>query len=211
MKTLIVIFLVISSLSVFAQLPEPKDFDFSYDYIMIDEAGYCAGQWVYGPTYCSHFTWSSPDTNTTNSTLEYYNLYYYSYDTYDTIILTTTTNLYVDIQIGIIGEIWVTGVYSDPDGESGPSNTVINEDLPISVNEILQDDLRILYDNINKELLIDKVESVSKLNIYNCQGEMIYSEKPTSNKINIESYSTGLYIIEIINNDQEVIRRKIII
>lgn len=211
MKTLIGILFVISSISVFGQFPEPTNFNFSYEYIMIDESGYCAGQWVYGPTYCSHFTWTAPDTNSTNSTFEYYDLYYYSYGTQDTNILTTTTDLFFDMEIGIMGEIWVTAVYSNPDGESLPSNIIINEDLPISVNENhLQNELNIFYDNKNQEIKITNGESVSQIKIYNCQGELINSNKSNRTKINIENFSTGLYIIEIINNDQNFIRQKII-
>lgn len=211
MKKLIGILLVISSISAFGQFPEPINFDFSYEYIMIDQSGYCAGQWVYGPTYCSHFTWTTPDTNSTGSTFEYYNLYYYSYAPQDTIILTTTTDLYFDMQIGIMGEIWVTAVYSNPDGESVPSNIIINEDLPISINENhLQNELNIFYDKRTQEIKIINGERISQMNIYNSQGELTNSNNSNMNKINIGSFPTGFYIIEIINNDQNVIRQKII-
>ncbi len=212
MKTIIGLLLVISSVSAFGQFPEPTNFDFSYEYIMIDESGYCAGQWVYGPTYCSHFTWSIPDTNSTSSTFEFYNVYYYSYYvTPDTNILATTTDLYFDMEIGIVGEIWVTAVYSNPDGESVPSNIIINKELPISVNEIhLQNELNIFYDYNTQEIKIINGESISQINIYDCQGELTALNKSNMNKISMESLPHGLYIIEVINKDQDVIRRKII-
>jgi len=210
MKKLIGFLSVITSIAAFGQFPEPTNFEFSYDYIMIDESDYCAGQWVYGPTYCSHFSWTSPDTNSTSSTLEYYNLYY-SHDPQSTMILTTTTDLYFDMEIGILGEIWVTAVYSNPHGESAPSNIIKNEDLPISVNEIpSQDKLNIYYDNTTQEIKIINGESISQINIFNCRGELISSNKTNMNRINIKNLTTGLYIIEITNNDQNVIRQKII-
>ncbi len=211
MKTFITILLVISSISTFGQFPEPTNFDFSYEYFMIDESGYCAGQWVYGPTYCSHFTWTTPDTNSTNSTLEYYNLYYYSYGTQDTTILTSTTNTFFDMEIGIMGEIWVTAVYSNPYGESEPSNIIINEDLPISVNENLAPtDLTVFYDNKLQEIVIKSGEIISKINLFDNQGKLIKSQKPKNDRINIENLQNGLYLIEIHLDNQRVIRQKII-
>ena len=211
MKTILGILLVMSSMTAFSQFPGPTNFDFSYEYIMIDESGYCAGQWVAGPTYCSHFTWTTPDTNFTNSTLEYYNLYYYSYNTLDTTILTNTTDTYFNMQIGIMGEIWVTAVYSNPDGESEPSNIIINEDLPISVEENqLENELNILYDNINQKIKIVNGKDISRINIFNNQGKLIETEKRINESINIDHLRKGLYIIEIIKDNQEAIRQKII-
>ncbi|HPR57068.1 MAG TPA: T9SS type A sorting domain-containing protein [Bacteroidales bacterium] len=211
MKNFIGILFVISSISTFGQFPEPTNFDFSYEYIMVYEWGYCAGQGVYGPTYCSHFTWSAPDTSSTTSTLEYYNLYYYPFLTRDTVILTTTTDLYVDMEIGIIGKIWVTAVYSNPDGESGPSNIIINYDLPISVDENqLQNELNIFYDYKNQEIKIKNGEDIAQINIFNCQGKLIASNTTISDKISIANLPGGFYLIEIIKNNQDSFRHKII-
>ena len=211
MKTLLGILLVMSSLTSLAQFPEPASFDFGYEYIMIEEAGFCAGQWVSGPTYCSHFTWTVPDTNSTNSTLDYYKLYYYSYGTEDTTILTTTTNTDFDMEIGIMGEIWVTAVYFNPVGESEPSNIIINSDLPISVEENpAQNGLDILYDIKNQEIIIINGNDISGVNIFNGQGKLIKSENTFSDRISISNLQKGLYIVEILSGNQVIKRRKII-
>jgi len=211
MKTFLGILLVMSSLTSLAQFPEPTDFEFSYVYIMIDEAGYCAGEWVSGPTYCSHFTWTVPDTNSTNSTLDYFKLYFYSYLTEDTTILTTTTNTYFDMEIGIMGEIWVTAVYLNPEGESEPSNIVINNDLPISVEENLsQKGFDIIYDIKNQEIIIINGKDISGVSIFNSQGKLIKSENSIRDRISINNLQKGLYIIEILSENQVVKRLKII-
>lgn len=211
MKTFTGILFAICPILSFGQFPEPVNFTFSYQYYMIDQSGECAGQWVYGPTYCSHFSWNAPDTNATNSTLAHYNLYYYSWGSQDTVVLTSTTDLQFDMEIGIIGEIWVTAVYSDPDGESEPSNIIINDDLPISVNEYdLQNEPDIFYDNQNQEIIIKNRNKVSRINIYNCNGELMISTKTIRSKINIEHFTAGLFIVELILADQDVIRHKII-
>jgi hypothetical protein len=211
MKAILGILLLITSLTSLAQFPEPTNLDFSYEYIMIDQSGYCAGQWLYGPTYCSHFTWTVPDTISTNSSLDYYKLYYYSYYTQDTSILKTTTNTYFDMQIGIMGEIWVTAVYLNPDGESELSNIILNEDLPISVKENpLQNELNILFDAKNQEIVIINGKDIFEINIFNVQGELLESEKKIKERISINKFQKGLYIIEILLENQEIKRQKII-
>jgi hypothetical protein len=211
MKTILGIFLLLSSLTTFAQFPVPTNFDFNYDYIMIDQSGYCAGQWVDGPTYCSHFSWAVPDTNSTNSILEFYNLYYYAYGSEDTTILTSVIDTYFDMEIGIMGEIWVTAVYSNPEGESEPSNKIINEDLPISIDEnILQKDLNVFYDSKQQEIIIENGKGITKINLFDSQGKLIQSQKSINERINIGNLQKGLYVIEIFLENQDVKRQKIV-
>lgn len=210
MKTFLGILLSISSISCFGQFPEPTNFEFIYEYIMIDDAGYCAGQYVYGPTYCSHFTWNAPDTSSTNAELEYYNLYFYNYYSQDTTILATTTDLYLDMEIGIIGEVWVTAVYSNPDGESDSSNVIINESLPISVQTQELKELNILYDSQSQQITILNANDISTINIYNSQGKLIKSQKIVDERISISQFQKGLYIIELVQENQQVKRLKII-
>lgn len=212
MKTLIGVLLLFSSFSVFGQFPEPKNLEFGYTYIPIDDAGYCAGQWVYGPTYCSLFSWSPPDTSSANATFEHYKLYYYSYPpVQDTTILTTTTDTYFQMEIGILGEVWVTAVYSNPDGESPPSNIVVNEELPIAVQDNpLRDKLNILYDNLNQQITVTNPGDVSRINIFNMQGGLIISETKVNERIGISHLPEGLYVIELNSKDQTVTRLKII-
>ena len=62
----------------------------------------------------------------------------------------------------------------------------------------------------NQEIIIKDSEDISMINIINSQGKLINSEKIIRNKINIEYLQTGLYIIETIKKNQEVIRHKII-
>ena len=212
MKTIIGILLVISSISTFAQFPEPSNFDFSYEYIMIDESGYCDGQWVSGPTYCSHFNWTTPDTSSTTSNLDYYNLYYNAFLPDTTLYLyATLTDTFYNVEDGFIGEMWVTAVYSNPDGESLPSNIEFNPALPISVGEnITSSEILIFFDKNRQEINIKNGADISIIKLYDNQGKLIKSQKSINDKMNIENLQTGLYIIEIFRDNQAVIRQKII-
>jgi len=165
---------------------------------------------VNGPTYCSHFSWAVPDTNSITATLEYYNLYYDDYGAQDTTILTATTDTYFDIEIGILGEIWVTAVYSNPDGESEPSNKIINEELPIAVEEnILQNELNVFYDVQNQRIIIANGKGIAKINLFNSQGKLIESETKIYDGMHIDQLQKGLYVIEILSENREVKRLKI--
>jgi hypothetical protein len=177
---------------------------------MINESGECAGQWLYGPTYCSHFSWSAPDTSTSNANLEYYNLYYNPYSQ-DTLILVSTTESYFDMEIGIMGEIWVTAVYTNPDGESEPSEILINEDLPIGIDENSEvDKALVYYDNKLQVIFVKNTKAISKINVYDIQGQLIQSKISKNNTIGFGQFPNGLYLVEIYLDNQKVLRRKIV-
>ena len=107
--------------------------------------------------------------------------------------------------------MWVTAIYSNPSGESEPSNVVVNEDLPISVGENdLQNELSIFYDVNNQKVFIKNGEDNYKINIFNTQGKLILSQNRTKDGISIDYLQKGLYIVEILVEDKEVKRMKII-
>jgi hypothetical protein len=211
MKTLLGILFVMLASTAFAQFPPPTNFQFSYEYIMCNESGECAGQWLYGPTYCSHWAWDDPSANSTVANLENYKLYYFDFFSRDTIILATPVETYFDMEIGIIGEMWVTAVYSNPDGESEPSEILVNDDLPISIEENPgMEKIVVYYDNSFQEIRIENVEAVSEINIYNVQGQLVQSHQSTKSSVNVELLAKGLYVIEVLFGNQEVVRRKVI-
>lgn len=211
MKTLLGILFVIIASTAFAQFPPPTNFQFSYEYIMIDESGECAGQWLYGPTYCSHFAWDVPNASLTTATLENYKLYYFDFYTRDTIVLATPVEPFFDMEIGIIGEMWVTAVYSNPDGESAPSEILVNYDLPISIDESPSAEKRVVYYNQNLQaVIIEDADGVSEINIYSVQGQLVQSQKSAGSSISVEHLPGGSYVVEITFDNQQVVRQKII-
>ncbi|HPT01180.1 MAG TPA: T9SS type A sorting domain-containing protein [Bacteroidales bacterium] len=215
MKNRMFILMLLSSLTAYAQFPAPTDFSFGYSYIMIDQGGYCEGNWVSGPAYCSDFSWTAPDTTSTEAHLEYYNLYYYQYYpsgmSDSTIILTSLSSTFVELQVGILGAIWVTAVYSGPDGESEPSNVIINESLPISVEENPKaDDMIVFYDKVNHELIIRGKSDISGISLVDARGRKIMTHALQKDRINLEGIPGGVYIVEMILGNHEVIRKKIV-
>jgi hypothetical protein len=213
MKKNLLILLVMLSMTSFAQFPAPSTLEFYYSYIMIDEAGFCAGQWVIGPTYCSHFNWTAPDTTNTQATLDHYNLYYNEYSYNDTVLylFASLPETVYEVEAGFIGELWVTAVYHNPEGESGPSNIIVNTDLPISVEEtILPGKISINYDQISQAVKITGAENICEINVIDNLGKTILSIGHAGHVLSIKDLPTGLYIIEVHTGKREVIREKII-
>ncbi len=210
MKTYLTVFFGILPFVTFAQYPPPENFDFIYEYIMLNESGFCAGESVVGPTYCSYFEWNTPDTSGLSTILEYYNIYVFDHNSGNTDIIASLTDTIYHVEMGIIGEIWITAVYSNPDGESAPSNVEINIDLPISVeNNNENNKIRISYDNNFEMIKINNSELIRKIKIFNISGRLVKSINYSINDISLSDLPTGMYIVEIVA-DNYTMKKKII-
>lgn len=129
----------------------------------------------------------------------------------DTVILYTTTDMSFAMEVAIIGEVWVTATYLDPDGVSAPSNIIINYTLPISVAESeLQKPQIVTYDNVAQELFIRNASTMKRITIYDDQGRLIISEGSAKDKMNIAELVKGMYVIELVLKDNGIIRQKFI-
>lgn len=211
MKKLFILLLAIISFKAEAQFPPPQNFQFSYDYIMIGNSGPCAGNWINGPAYCSHFKWSPPDTNATSGSLEYYNLYYMDILFNDTNIFASVIDTFYNIDNGFIGYMWVTAVYSDPIGESDSSNIVYNEDLPISLDEnYITDKIIIKYDPYFQQIEFDDTNEIEEVRLFNIQGSEVMSGKLLTDRIDISELPNGIYLLEVITTDNNLVRKKIL-
>lgn len=213
-KALSINLLLLISLNAFAQFPVPTNFQFNYTYIMIEQSGFCEGQVVAGPTYCTYFSWIKPDTIGNTTQLEFYRIYYKMYLGQDTtlIIIAEVNETFHEMQIGIMGEIWVTAVYSNPEGESEPSNTIINYDLPISIEEQnYTNQFQIIYDREKHSLNFSSVESDITIRIYDLNGRCIISTVYNENSIQFESLKQGIYILEAEFKNGKMLRKKILI
>jgi len=216
MKTQSLLLGLLLSLSVYAQFPEPKNFGFACSYITIDQIGTC-GDWkngfppeITGPAYCSYFEWSSPDTSTTTAHLDGYKLYYqYKNDNSITVLSTLTdTSLYKPI--GIIGDVWVTAIYSNPAGESSKSNIVANMELPISLDKTkLISDESVFYDKYTQTITLKNGEYSQLVSIIDANGKMLRTMK-SSQVIDVSDLSPGLYFVEYSDIELNTSRYKFI-
>ena len=210
MKAFTLFFWLLFSVSVFGQFPEPTNFQFNYSYILLNSVGPCNGHTIVGPAYCSDFWWEAPDTTSTSATLDHYVIYYHPNNDPQIYAIATTTDTSVEMEIGIIGQVWVTAVYNNPDGESAASNVVVNNDLPISVGQISEKDMTsAYYDKTNEILNIKISDKTFQIKLYNYLGELLQDVYNTK-QLNMATYAKGLYIVEIILKNHRVVRYKII-
>jgi hypothetical protein len=172
------------------QFPPPVSFQFSYEYIMIDEWGVCKDSTIYGPAYCSHFTWSPPDTSQTGARLEYYRIYQ------DAFPLVSVADTFYHTVGGFIGRLYVTAVYSNPEGESDSSNVVYSEALPIFYGfRTGRDRTSIYYQKQGKMLVVPGHRDLVSLRLYDIMGREIRSFTPVGSPLSVPGLRPGLYLI----------------
>jgi hypothetical protein len=211
MRTLLLLILITCYTGLRAQCPQPENFNFSYTYIHLGDIGPCNGTMILGPSYCSNFSWTTPDTSLTTSTLDHYILKLIPLGDTDTVVITTTSLNQLEMEIGILGEIWVTAVYINPDCESDPSNTIINNDLPISAGEISAEK--------NPEIYIDRSTftitllngNAQRIDVISSSGEILLSESGECDRVNVSNIPRGIYIIEAYFEQEGVVRKKIVL
>jgi len=204
-----------------AQFPAPRSFTMRMEYILIGDLGHCCERTVAGPTYCTTFMWEAPDLSETETQLMGYNIYQYynpSWIYYDGmeipfsegVIFAQTTEPYLQMEIGSIGAMWVTAVYSNPEGESELSNIVVNDALPISVKEIKAQNVFLTYNKQKGGIEIECVENITSFSIFCLNGIKILLPE-ISDFIDTKNLEKGVYIIKITTKDGGVVSDKITI
>jgi hypothetical protein len=222
MKTkLLLLSCLFVSITCRAQYPAPLNFQMSYRYILLDESGPCCGLLVTGPTYCTDFQWEAPGLSGTEAKLTGYNIYYYeTMEPYagmdipasEVRLIAQTTNTYLQMEIGILGIVWVTAVYSDPEGESQSSNYEINAGLPTSIQEVEKPDISIVYNKRKDNIEILGINDITSVRIVRTDGTIIRSVSSSDlYKIDTKGIEKGIYIIDVTTKDAGSITRKITI
>ncbi|HBS87125.1 MAG: hypothetical protein A2W91_02815 [Bacteroidetes bacterium GWF2_38_335] len=196
-----------------AQFPAPQNFNFSYTYIMMGDAGPCGGNYLYGPTYCSHFTWEAPDTLTTTADFECYRVHYKSdtSDWYDVVIDTfyVTTETELHVQLGVVGWVWVTAIYSSPERESDSSEVFYNPDLPVDVIDVeVSKEISASWVAAENSIFITGADENRNIRMIDMSGKCILNLESRMNKIEISEFS-GLYILQILTESGKYFSAKI--
>ena len=219
MKTKILLLLLqilFTSFICYAQFPAPRSLATNLEYIELGDWGYCCGNVVVGPVYCTDFNWDAPGSDT-EATLKGYNVYGYFGDYKDGMeipfheisIIAQTTDTYLQMEFGS-GVVWVTAVYSDPEGESEPSNIVVSGDLPLDIKEVKIHNIFFTYNKQKNGIEIKGIENIASFRIFRLDGiEIPISD--TSDFINTNSMEKGVYIIKIVTKYGGEISDKIII
>ena len=198
------------------QFPSPQNFHTSVYYIKWGESGFCAGESVIGPYHCTNFRWEEPNLSETESQLMGYRIYYYpSLEELTEIpfsegqIITQTVSIDIEIGDGFTGYAWVTAIYSEPDGESAPSNVKKFDPLPLVINENENKTYSIVYNNQMKTIEIIGIENITSIDIFGIDGRFITASE--LNNIDVKHLTNGIYIVKITTKTGKIISDKLII
>ncbi len=210
MKTICVAFFLFLTVPVFGQFPTPTNFTYRLAYTYLRTCDNCCSLSGVEP-YCSNFMWNAPDTTTITSRLNYYNIYYRPIGTQTPIVIATTTSLGKSFYFGPTGDMWITAAYSNPNGESAPSNICSNFNLPIEVPIVKQaDKIKIQFDNALQVLRLQSTISLTKLNLINTDGKTIKEFENPDTELKLTDLARGFYVVEVYTSENEVFRQKII-
>jgi hypothetical protein len=199
------------------QFPSPQNFQWSYKYISWDDWGFCAGEPVTGPSHCTTFGWKEPNLSETESQLIGYRIYnYHSMEELTEIPFNEGQTIAETASIGFetggafVGYTWVTALYSEPDGESEPSNVEINFDGPaLVINKNEMKTHSIVYNNQMKTIEIIGIENITSIDIFGIDGRFITASE--LNNIDVRYLTNGIYIIKITTDTGKIISDKLII
>jgi hypothetical protein len=199
------------------QFPSPQNFQWSLKYIMLDDGGFCAGEPVNGPYNCITFGWEEPNLSETESQLVGYRIYYYpSMEELTEIpfsegqIIVQTVSNGLEMGAAFVGYTWVTALYSEPDGESEPSNVEIDLDgPPLVINKNEMKTHSIVYNDQMKTIEIVGIENITSIDIFGIDGRFITASQ--LNNIDVKYLTNGIYIIKITTETGKIISEKLII
>ena len=109
----------------------------------------------------------------------------------------------------------VLAYYQDVDCYSIPAHARYNNEYfvkvywsPDSVDENITQNVEI-YPNPAKDLLTIKAENITNVMIYNSIGQKVYEKTADSSEvsINLDGFDTGIYLVKIAANGDEIIRK----
>jgi len=88
--------------------------------------------------------------------------------------------------------------------------TVYPDVIPTSINSKESVKTKTSSNFYQNFLQLNSIENDSQLKVYNSLGQIIYNQKITSNRIDLNSLERGIYITEISSNSQIIETKKII-
>lgn len=190
----------------FGQFPPPENLAVAFDYIYIGSTGFCEGEPLEGPAYCFYFSWDSPDTAGIGATLSHYQLYYLQNGATDTILVDTLQGNAYELTAIFLGQLWMTAVYSNPDGESLASNLVEIDDLPIgAVEDEAVKRISIVYERQTQNLRLENCQAGAQLQVFDLRGRQWLSKFVSGEAVSLSSLPSGIYIVQVIDKAREKI------
>jgi hypothetical protein len=148
--------------------------------------------------------------STTTAKLDSFKIYHCDTVSNDTNVIVTIKDTIYNVGNAFMGKVWVTALYSSPIGESLASNVINVGPLPIGIKSIsISAKKTIVYDIKQQAIVLKNIDNPISIRVIDSSGKVL---KILKNRgiIDISELSSGVYIIEVINNNSDTIRQKII-
>ena len=106
----------------------------------------------------------------------------------------------------------VTNIGSEP-SEFSLNSPLIESYMPVwgtcptaSIDDQNQLDISIYPNPAIEKLFVQGLSNPTKISVYNILGKLVFS-KTTSSEINVDNLQSGIYILKIVDNQKEIVRR----
>jgi fibronectin type 3 domain-containing protein len=128
-------------------------------------------------------------------------------------VIGTPTETYYSDNVTITGiyQYYVTAVYTNPNGESNPTNT-ITVDVLTGIEDVLSNSTVIYPNPASSVVNIKSDYPVNTIKVYNYSGQVVASEQADSKfyQFNTSRFTPGLYLFQIETAEGTITRRIII-
>lgn len=183
----------------------PSNFEYSLTYITNGTAN-CAGETVDATTYCASFSWDAPDTAKTSATLSGYKIYYKPSEG-ETVVVAETDGTALQKEFGAAGDLWVVAVYSQPAGESEPSNILTGNDLPLAIQSTQKNGF--IYTPSSGTLSLAQNPDGLQIRLIDAKGQIVKTVKGKST-ITTSGLPKGIYFAEAVAGHKLIAQQKIL-
>ena len=107
----------------------------------------------------------------------------------------------------------VTNISFEPTEFSASGCPLIESNKPVwgtcpslGIDDQNQLDISIYPNPVIDKLFVQGLSNPTKISVYNILGKLVFS-KTTSSEINVDNLQSGIYILKIVDNQKEIVRR----
>jgi len=192
------------------QFPSPSNFAVFIEYVEMGGMGWtdCGGKILTAPDFCTRFSWTAPDLTLTEANLDGYRIYHETMGYFQVENCTACAE-----QGAYTGKLYVTACYSDPYGESEPSNVIeVSEELPIGTNDRKDNqDIYIIYRRESRAIeLTDQIADIDCISLFDLYGRLLKTASE-SERMDVSGFSDGIYLIRVKYRNDAFASRKLYI
>ena len=105
-----------------------------------------------------------------------------------------------------IGNNTIVLTATDESGNSTTCESIVTIEAGMSIDYDSLENIFIYPNPVIGKLFIQGLLNPTKISVYNILGKLVFS-KTTSSEINVDNLQSGIYILKIVDNQKEIVRR----